>query len=138
MHSTYDAGDIERQRSALESRLQKVKELYEWGHKTKEEYLADYAAIKRELQQLPSTLPSDGQMLEKLALFLKDITVAWGLSSQEERNALASCLFEAVWIRDRKVVAVTPQPDFKPFFDLQYEGLSHGVLHWRPRGDSNP
>ena len=39
-------------------------------------------------------------------------------------------------IKDKKVVAVTPRPEFKPFFDLQYEGLSHYVLHWRPRGGS--
>ncbi len=27
-----------------------------------------------------------------------------------------------------------PQPEFKPFFGLQYEGMSHFVLQWRPRG----
>ena len=81
-----------------------MKELYEWGHKTKAEYLADYAAIKRDLQQLPSALPADRQILEKLALFLKDITVAWERASQEARNSLATCLFEAVWIKDKKVV----------------------------------
>jgi hypothetical protein len=135
LHAAYDT---ERQRSALESRLQKVKELYEWGHKTKEEYLSDYAAIKRELQQLPSALPSDERILDKLALFLKDISVAWESASQEARDRLATCLMEAVWIKDKRVVAVTPHPDFKPFFDLQYEGRSEGVLHWRPRGDLNP
>ncbi len=31
-------------------------------------------------------------------------------------------------------MAVTPRPEFKPFFDLQYEGLSQGVLQMRPRG----
>jgi hypothetical protein len=46
--------------------------------------------------------------------------------------------FEAVWIKNKKVVAVTPRPEFKPFFDLQYEGLSEDVTHWRPRRDSNP
>lgn len=112
-----------------------MKELYEWGHKTKEEYLTDYAAIKRDLQQVPSALPSDGQILGKLALFLKDIAIAWERVSQETRNSLATCLVET---KDKRVVAVTPQPDFKPFFDLQYKGRSEGVLHWRPRGDSNP
>ncbi|MDM7999668.1 MAG: recombinase family protein [Dehalococcoidia bacterium] len=131
------AYDVDLQRSALEARLKRVKEMYEWGHKTKAEYQADYAAIKRELQQLPQE-PNNAQVLERLALFLRDIVVAWETATQEQRNRLATCLFEAVWIKDKKVVAVTPQPDFKPFFDLQYEGLSHGVLHWRPRGDLNP
>jgi hypothetical protein len=118
--------------------LQKTKELYQWGHTRKEEYLADYAAIRREIQQLPPAEPNQEGILKKLAVFLKDITVGWERASQEQRNSLGSCLFEAVWIKDKKVVAVTPQPDFKPFFDLQYEGRSEGVLHWRPRGDSNP
>ena len=77
-------------------------------------------------------------MLEKLAEFLNNVVLAWDNASQEHRNRLVSCLLETVWIKDKKVVAVTPRPEFKPFFDLQYEGLSHYVLHWRPRGDSNP
>jgi DNA polymerase II large subunit len=44
--------DIESQRKTLESRLGKAKELYEWGHKTKKEYFADYVIIQRELRQL--------------------------------------------------------------------------------------
>ena len=51
---------------------------------------------------------------------------------------LASCLFETVWIQDKKLLAVTPRPEFKPFFDLQYAGMSHYMLQVRPRGDSNP
>ena len=74
-------------------------------------------------------------VLESLALFFKEITIAWEQATQEQRNRLVTCLFEAVWIKEKKVVAVTPRPEFKPFFDLQYGGMSHGVLHMRPRGD---
>jgi hypothetical protein len=130
------AYDVERQRSILQTRLERLKDLYEWGHKTKEEYLADYAEIQREMQQLPPIEPDKRGMLEKLASFLKDITVAWERANQEQRNRLASCLLEAVWIKDKKVLAVTPRTDFKPFFDLQYDGMSNYVLQIRPRGDS--
>ncbi len=129
--------DVETQGSKLKARLGKIKELYEWGHKTKEEYLADYAAIQTELQQL-IPVKDKGKELERLASFLKDITLAWEQASQEQRNKLASCLFEAVWIKDKKVFAVTPRLDFRPFFDLQYQGMSHYILHMRPRGDLNP
>ena len=128
---------MEKQRAVLQARLGRVKELYEWGHKTKEEYFADCVAIRRELRQLQPIQPQS-HALEKLADFLKNIVLAWDQASQEQRNRLASCLLEVVWIKDKKVVAVTPRPEFKPFFDLQYEGLSHYVLHWRPRGDLNP
>jgi hypothetical protein len=132
------ACDVERQRSTLQTRLERIKELYEWGHKTKEQYLADYVDIQRELQQLPPDQPHEGEVLEKIASFLKDVSVAWEQATQEQRNRLASCLFEAVWIRDKKVLAVTPRSEFKPFFDLQYDGMSNYVLQIRPRGDSNP
>lgn len=49
---------------------------------------------------------------------------------------LSRCLFETVLIKDKKVVAVTPRPEFKPFFELQYAGMSHYTLQVRPRGGS--
>ena len=50
----------------------------------------------------------------------------------------AKCLLETVWIKDKRVVAVTPQPEFEPFFDLQYDAKSNYKLVVRPRGDLNP
>ena len=132
LESAYDVG---KERDALEARLEKIKELYEWGYKTKEEYLKDYGAIRRELQQL-APVETKTDTLEKLATFVKNIALAWEQASQEQRNRLASCLFEVVLIKDKKIVAVVPRPDFKPFFDLVYNNLSQGVLHWRPRGVS--
>ena len=137
LESAYADGDIERQRAILETRLQRVKDLYEWGHKSKQEYLADYSAIRRDLQQLAPMEPQVN-VLDKLVLFLRDITAAWEQATPTHRNQLADSLFEVIWIKDKKVVAVTPRPEFKPFFDLQYDGLSHGVLQMRPRWDSNP
>ena len=133
--STYH--ETNKQNERLETRLHKIKQLYEWGHKTKDEYLSDYAQIQKELKTL-KPVNNDGDIQEKLASFLKNITLAWEQANQEQRNRLASQLFEAVWIKDKKVLAVTPTSDFKPFFDLQYDGLSRGVLQWRPRWDSNP
>ena len=135
MQSAYD--DISKQKVALERRLQRVKELYEWGHKSKEEYWADYDMIQAQLQSLAP--PKDqGKSLERLVSFLKDISLAWKQADQQQRNRLAKQLFDIVWIKDKRVLAVTPRPKFKPFFDLQYEGVSQGVLHFRPRGDLNP
>ncbi len=135
MQSAYN--DVAKQRAALERHLQRVKELCEWGHKSKEEYWADYNMLQAQLQSLASA-EDQARGLERLALFLKDISGAWKQADQQQRNRLAKQLFDIVWIKDKKVLAVTPRPEFKPFFDLQYEGLSQGVLHIRPRGDSNP
>ncbi len=107
------------------------------GHKSKEEYWADYDTIQGQLQSL-APAKDQSKSLEKLALFLKGISEAWKQADQQQRNRLAKQMFDIVWIKDRKVLAVTPRPEFKPFFDLQYEELSQGVSHIRPRGDSNP
>jgi site-specific DNA recombinase len=131
------AYDVSKQRNALEARLERTKELYKWGHVQKEQYLKDFGGINRELQQLPP-METNADTLEKLATFVNNIALAWEQASQEQRNRLAGCLLEAVLIKDRTIVAVIPRPDFKPFFDLVYDSLSRGVLHWRPRGDSNP
>jgi hypothetical protein len=50
--------------------------------------------------------------------------LAWKQADQQQRNRLAKQLFDIVWIKDKRVLAVTPSPEFKPFFDLQYEGVS--------------
>ena len=103
-----------------------------------EHYLKDYSDIKAQIDQLQSEKEPETATLERLAQLMRDITMAWNQASQDQRNRLASCLFEAVWIKNKQVVAVSPRPEFKPFFDLRYEGQSKGVLHWRPRGDLNP
>ena len=128
---------VDNERKALQGRLNWVKELYEWGHKSQEECLADYTVIHHKLQELT---PADvrPQVLERLVSFLKEVAAAWEQAIQEQRNKLADCLFEVVWIKDKKVMVATPRSEFKPFFDLRYEGLSHDVLQMRPRGDSNP
>ena len=112
-----DSGD---QRAILETRLKRIRELYAWGHKTREEYLADYEEIKVELCQLRP--PQDkARELEKLAEFLKSVAQAWDEANQEQRNRLAKTLFDQIWVEDAKLVAVKPRPELKPFFDLNFE-----------------
>jgi hypothetical protein len=118
LEAAYD--DIPRRRATLENRLARVKELYEWGHKSKEEYLADYDAIQRELKML--TTPEDeGKTLDKLAHFLSNVVDAWKEASQEQRNKLATALFEEVWIEHSRVVGAKPREELRPFFQLSYE-----------------
>lgn len=137
LEAAYTEGDIEKKKLMLENRLKRVTELYEWGHKNKEKYLTDYSAIQSELKQLSPEKPAE-DILNRLAQFLTNITVAWDQATSEQKNKLASALFEVIWIEGKKVKAVTPRDEFKPFFDIQYEGVSQNGLQWRPRWDSNP
>jgi site-specific DNA recombinase len=118
LEAAYD--DIVKRRATLENRLARIKELYEWGHKPKDEYLADYDAIQRELRTLAAPIDK-GKSLEKLAQFLGNIADAWREANQEQRNKLANTLFEQVWIEHNRVVGVKPREELKPFFQLSYE-----------------
>ena len=94
--------DEGEQKASLQTKLNRVKELYKWGHGTKEEYFADYIALQRELRQLKSNEPKP-EMLEKFSEFLKNVALAWDKASQEQRNRLGSCLLETVWIKIKKL-----------------------------------
>ncbi|MCK4354444.1 MAG: recombinase family protein, partial [Dehalococcoidia bacterium] len=61
--------------------------------------------------------------LGKLAKFLSSVAKAWKEANQEQRNKLARTLFQEIWIKDKQVVALKPQPEFEPFFRLNYEGF---------------
>ena len=50
-----------------------------------------------------------------------NVPVAWEEATQEQRNKLALCLFDEVWVKDKIVVAVKPRAELEPFFRLNYE-----------------
>ena len=116
----HDQDDTERERAQLEGRLARIKKLYEWGDKPEAEYLSESRQIKEELAQLT---PEDRRpdVLTHFELLLTDVSLAWEEASQEQRNRLARQLFDAVWIKDDRVVAVRPQPELRVFFQISEE-----------------
>jgi hypothetical protein len=98
--------------------------------------MAESNEIEQALRSLPRT-DHDEATATRLAEFLRDVASAWREATQKHRNKLAKALFESVWVNDQTVLGVTLKAELKPFFDLQYSGLSNGVLQWRPRPDSN-
>ena len=88
LQSAYTNIEIEKGKAALEARLRRVKELYEWGHKSKDEYLTDYEGIQKQLRLL-LPLETRDNSLGKLAQFLANVAGAWDEANQEQRNKLA-------------------------------------------------
>ena len=115
--------DIEQQRATIEKQLQRAKELYEWGDYSKAEYHARRDELMSQLKALPPT-ESNAEHLDRLATFLAAVPVAWKAATPEQRNKLAQCLFEEVWLEDKAVVAVKPRPEMDPFFRLNYEDFN--------------
>jgi hypothetical protein len=67
--------DTDEQRAKIKAALRRLKDLYQWGHKSKEEYLAEYNSLRQELEVPEPT--SGAQNLDKLAQFLKNVALAW-------------------------------------------------------------
>ena len=124
LQSAYD--DTGKRKATLQARLKRIKDLYEWGHKSREEYLVDYEAIQRDLRQL-SPLEDRTKELEKLAQFLANVANAWDEATQEQRNKLAKVLFEEILVENNKVVAVKPRPELEPFFKLNFDCHSKDI-----------
>ena len=93
--------------------------------------------IQKELKAL-TPAESQAENLDKLEKFLANVAQAWEEATGELGNKLAHSLFQEIWIEDEQVVAVKPQLELKPFFQLNYEEYVSKVLKKRPRGDLNP
>ena len=118
LQSAYD--DTGKQREALRNNLERLRDIYRWGHISKEEYFAKYEDVQRELEKLVP-LEDKGEILKKLAHFLANVADAWKEASQEQCNKLARALFEQIQIEDKKVVFVKPRTELQSFFKINFE-----------------
>ncbi len=118
---------------ALNTGLQRLQELYEWGHKTREQYLREYESVKAEIAKMTPT-DERGRELGRLAEFLGSVATAWDAATQEQRNKLARTLFEEIWSEDATVAAVKPRPELEPFFRLNLECQSKDIAVATPTG----
>ena len=144
MHSklTDAYSETEKRQAALRERLGRLRDLYEMGDLGRGEYVTRRDRLQDELGRLVPD-GSKPEVLQRLARFLMNVAEAWEAAGQEQRNRLARALFEEVWVKDKKVVAVVPRPELEPFFALRHEGDDKDGLrkvfgNWRPRRASNP
>ena len=112
--------DAGAQKERLERQLKRARELYEWGDSPKAEYETKRDNILDQLRSLSVPL-RPAEHLEKMARFLADVPAARAEATPEQRNKLARCLFDQVWLKDKEVVAVKPLQELEPFFRLNYE-----------------
>ena len=118
--TAYD--DTEAQRSRLHGALDRPQGPVQVGGQDKVRVPARDRRDTGGTQMLERAPADDEAAMDKLAQFLKNVSSAWREADQERRNKLARVLFDGVWIKDQSVLGVTPRPELKPFFDLQYAG----------------
>ena len=101
-------------RAELVSQLERLRDLYVMGDLTKAQYVMRRQAIEEELQR--SGPPADPG-IERARALLEDFGSFWTLETQPaERRKLLSSLFQHVWAKDARIVAVQPHDAFVPYF----------------------
>ncbi len=109
-----------KRREKLQRQMGRIKELYKWGHMSREQYITDFNEVQSELAKI-KPIENDKGVLKKLANFLGNIANAWKEANQEQRNKLAGSLFEQIRVEGSRVVLVKPKPELEPFFRLNFE-----------------
>jgi len=90
-----------------------------WGEVTDEEFKSEYQGLARQLKTLEPTV--SGALtpdLERAAKLLKEMPVLWqhpGVTAEQGRE-LAREVFEEIRLRQGKLVAVKPRPQYAPLF----------------------
>jgi hypothetical protein len=120
-------GDVDVGTKQIEGGLKRLEQQYRWGHITEEEYLREHKEMEYQLRQfLP--VGNNRDELKRLAGFLANVADAWKEADQEQRNKLATLLFEEIKPDSGgKVVAVKPRPVFEPFFRISYECQTRNI-----------
>jgi len=121
LEAAYD--DSGKRRNELLARLERNKKLFRWGDIGEQEYIAEKDNIEKELRLLVPP-QKDVKVLDKLATFLANVAQAWREADQEQRNALGRQLFDEVWLKDKRVIAVKPRAELEPFFRISYDEWS--------------
>lgn len=114
----------------------RVAEMYKWGHLSQGDYIRQRDELERAIEVVEQSKP-DGEQLRKFTYLVDDVRGAWAAADDEGKNKLAHAIFAAVWIENKRVVAVTPRPELTPLFDSVWQAAPDSVLHWRPRADLN-
>src|ERR1700733_6101999 len=111
--------DTERRRQ-LTNQLERLRDLYVMGALSKPEYVIRRQALEEELQR---TKPPTNPDLDRAAAILEDFARFWDAEPEPaERRKLILSLFEQVWQKDGKIVAVKPNHAFASYFTAASEG----------------
>ncbi len=101
---------VEDECKRLETRLARLKELYQWGDLGRAEYQAQRDELRVKLQALAPE-GEQRRSLEPLADALRSAYSTWEVSPPEVRNKLLRGLLQKIVVNDTRVVAIIPRPE---------------------------
>ena len=118
----------------LEAVLANLRKQHLWGAVTDEEFKAEFQALDRQRRALtPPPKPIELPNLERAAQLLHDLPALWqhpGVQPEQQRD-LARELFQEVRIREGRLVAMLPRPEYAPLF-------AYSLWHQHDVGDKRP
>jgi DNA invertase Pin-like site-specific DNA recombinase len=88
-------------RRRLQTRLDRLKDLFMMGDLSKEAYLAERGRLKQELGALNVRDSSRHTQLAALAALLANVAAGWNAAQPEQRNRMARLLFDEVVINNK-------------------------------------
>ena len=111
--------DRGQERKRIDGAMANLKKQHLWGVVADKEFRAEYQLLTRGLKTIePSELPGGIPDLDNAAKLLSDIPDLWqhpGVSPQQRRD-LAREVFLELRLKEGKLVAVRPRPQYAPLF----------------------
>ena len=113
----------------IEGAIANLKKQHIWGAVDDDSFKAEFQSLDRQRRTLrgeatPVQLPN----LERAAQLLQDLPTLWqhpGVKD-EHRRSLAREVFEELRLREGKLVATKPRPEYAPLF--AYSLWRHGIV----------
>ena len=103
----------------IERALANLRKQHLWGAISDEEFRAEHLTFQRQLKTVtPPAAPRMTPNLDRAAELLRDLPALWqhpGVSPEQRRD-LVRQVFQDIRLREGRLVAVTPKPNYAPLF----------------------
>ena len=107
-------GEADERRARSEKRLERLREMYEWGHIDGSEYRRKSDEARADIATLPE--PDKVISFDEVAARVASMPAALASATPEQAKALIALLVESVEANDRQVCGITIVPAARPFF----------------------
>ena len=102
---------MEIKRKKLTDRLARLKKLHLDGDLADEEYNRERAKNKKDMDSL---IPLQFVDIEEAGRLLENFDKVWGKANLSEKKTLLRMIFEAVNVKDGKIVSIKPRSTYRP------------------------
>lgn len=109
----------------IERAISNLRTQHLWGAIRDERFKTEYQVLRRQLRTLtPPATPKMMPNLDRAAALLRDLPALWqhpGVSAEQRRD-MAREVFQDIRLREGRLVAVTPNPNYAPL-------LAYSLIH---------